>query len=129
MKNKIKKSIDSIEFNNSQREEIYQKIVNKKFIEFKYIFKYSVAVFIIVFALFIVEKPISNENNIRMIQVNNLVVNNENYEVAYMEYVLGKRLEDVIYNGVTYEVYENELFEDSIVLYNEFYEVYLKIEE
>lgn len=128
MKKMIKNSIEKIEIDNSQKEEIYQNIVNKKNLGFNNKFKYAFVCALIVFCIAIVDTP-SNINEVRMISADNLVINDEAYEVVYIDYELGERLEDVTYRGMIYEVYINDLLENSIVLYNQYYEVYLKIEE
>lgn len=128
MKKNIKNSINKIEISNSQKEEIYQKIVNKKSFNFNVFYRYACLSLFVVLSLFVFNNE-EVETNAVMLRSVSVVISGDSYQAAYIPYELGDKLDDYNSNGVTYEVYENKLNDDSLVLYNEFYEVYLKVEE
>lgn len=128
MKNKIKNSIDEIKISNSQKEEIYNKILYKKNFDFKKLYQVGFVCAAFIFCLMVLEKPNNVNDNIRSISVSNLMYDNFVYEQIDVPYEVGEYLSEVFYEGEYYSVYENLINDKSIILYNEFYEVFVKRE-
>lgn len=129
MKKLIKKSIDEIKLSDLQKEEMLYKITNKKQYNFKFLLKYAVAAYIFVICFLIAGSYTQNTNVMRITHANEMIFNNLTYDLVYTNYELGSYLGYAVINDKTYEVYENLLVENSVVLFNEFYEVYLLRED
>ncbi len=126
MKNKIKNSIEEIKLSNSQKKDIYDKIMYKKNYSNQIFVKLSFICCAFILCITLVNTPSELNNEPIMIRSTEIYYENDIYDQIDVPYEVGNYLTNEKINGIYYDIYENALNEDSIILYNDFYEVYVK---
>lgn len=124
----IKESIDKIDVSNSQKKKMYDKIIYKNSFDINALYKVAVICLLSIFCFTIIGKPNKSEE-LMIVNTREIIFNDEIYDQIDIPYELGDIIIDNFMIDKEYEVYSNDIDDNSIILYNEFYEVYVRREE
>ncbi len=123
----MRKSLNKVIPSDSQKKRMLHNINNKKSGGFQLV---KLAILSVITLMFVYSVPLSNDVPILINSRSNYIYYDKTcYNFAIGEFEVGKKIGNTKLDSITYDVYENKLDEKTILLFNEYYILYVECED